>query len=820
MTLDLLIFLAGALLIALAVRWWRGDPPVAWIVAYGLLVLGFFAVPLATSKVQVPVDVVYRTLPWAETVAQPVTVQNPLLSDVPLQMLPFRTLVRRRLLALEPPLWAHELGTGQPLLGNAQSAPFAPLHLMALPLPPLRGLTVAAAWQVFLGLLLMHALTLALARRDGGDELSAGSSSLPWPRQAGAALAAVAFAFSAASMTWLYYPLGMTFMWLPGLVLGIVALARGARRALPGLVAVAAGMAVSGHPETVGHGAVLAVGLGLVLLVRGPRVGRRSFLIRSASAALLAGCLAAPVLLPVLQVTPESERKAALDFGNGPARPRIAGLDGLVALVEPLAWGSPRDHDYRAPPGGANFHELCSGYAGALTLALALAGALVVGGRVLAIVLAGGGALLVGFGVSPAFELFAALPGMGFAINSRLRLFWALAAALAAGLAAPELARRRAGRWVTAGTLAVVLGLVAGVRPPFDSLHQRIWWLLALAGPAAALASLAVPRWRRGFVAVSLAAVAADLLTLGARYQPLVPPGRQLEPPPVVTRLVERAGESPQTGGGPGPADRASPVRVSGEAWSLTPNLGAIYGLWDPRGFDPMRPFRPLWLLRQRLSFGRPGPGGSVVTLAPFDLPMLRMLDVRYLLTSHGRRLDPPWRRAFDDVGGRVWELPGTLDLFYVPRRARSVTDPDRALAITLRNRDFSALAVYDAPGARAGAQRGRVWVRSVGANGFELTSSSAAGAVIASSVSWEPGWRLRIDGEPAPTPFRVNWAFVGLRAPPGVHRLELDYRPAGWRWGLVAFWGALAAGLGWSAWSSWSPKRRRADERPTRERS
>jgi hypothetical protein len=42
-----------------------------------------------------------------------------LLSDVPLQTLPLRALVRERLLRLEAPLWTHELGTGQPLAGNA-----------------------------------------------------------------------------------------------------------------------------------------------------------------------------------------------------------------------------------------------------------------------------------------------------------------------------------------------------------------------------------------------------------------------------------------------------------------------------------------------------------------------------------------------------------------------------------------------------------------------------------------------------------------------------------------------------------------------------
>jgi hypothetical protein len=98
---------------------------------------------------QVPTDFAYRLLPWREMAPQPVAPGNELLSDVLVQTIPFRALVRDRLLRLEPPLWASETGTGQPLPGNAQSAPFSPLGLMALPLPAVRALPVMAALRLF-----------------------------------------------------------------------------------------------------------------------------------------------------------------------------------------------------------------------------------------------------------------------------------------------------------------------------------------------------------------------------------------------------------------------------------------------------------------------------------------------------------------------------------------------------------------------------------------------------------------------------------------------------------------------------------------------
>ena len=371
----------GRVLIA-AVRWWRPDLPRRWAAGYALLVFALFAVPLVTSPVQVPVDIPYHWRPWHGTLDEPIEPHNALLADVPLQVLPFRTLVRERLLAGEAPLWANELGTGQPLLGNAQSAPFAPLHLMALPVPPLRALTVAAAWQVLVGLLLAHALALALMRSGGVD------SPATRRRQLGAAVTAVAFALSAYAIVWLYHPLSMVASFVPGLVLGIVDLARGGRRSFAGLVACAVAMAVSGHPETVAHAAVVAAGMGLVLLgagsgdgplaVRRPRGGGGGPGVRPGRPGAPAGARDA-----LGERAPELHPAAARQPGCARRRPRRT---SLLPLVQPLAFGSPRDGDWHGP---RNLNELCSHYAGLLTLALALAGAALWRGRILAIVAGG-----------------------------------------------------------------------------------------------------------------------------------------------------------------------------------------------------------------------------------------------------------------------------------------------------------------------------------------------------------------------------------------------------------------------------------------------
>ncbi|HYL06595.1 MAG TPA: hypothetical protein VE075_11170, partial [Thermoanaerobaculia bacterium] len=293
--MSLLVYLAGGAAIAALVRWWRPRLGWGWIGAYWMLAGAFFAAPLTTSALQVPVDLVYRLLPWSEQEAAPAVPGNALLSDVPEQMIPFRALVRDRLLRLEPPLWAPEMGTGQPLLGNAQSAPFSPLGLLALPLRPVDALPVMAALRLFLSLLLADALLAALG---------AG--------RAGAVLGALAFTFSVFSICWAFHPHGMAMAWLPGVILGLVLARRGERGGTAGLVACAAGMALSGHPETLAHTALAATLVAAAMVVAPAAASRRRFLASLALAAAITAGLTAPVLLPVVEALPESIRSTVL----------------------------------------------------------------------------------------------------------------------------------------------------------------------------------------------------------------------------------------------------------------------------------------------------------------------------------------------------------------------------------------------------------------------------------------------------------------------------------------------------------------------------
>jgi hypothetical protein len=794
----LAVFLAGCALLVLAVRWWRPGLPRRAALAYVVLTAAFFAQPLFTGALQVPADLAYESLPFSE-MAVAAGPRNYFQADTLLEQLPFHTLVRQRLLAGEVPLWSHELGTGQPLLGNGQSAPFAPLHVLALPLAPPRALTVAGAWQILLGLLTAHALLLWLG---------AG----PW----GAALGAVASGLSTYAVVWIYDTPGMAAAWVPGLLLGILLVRAGEPRGFLGLVACALGLALAGHPETMAHAGIAAALVAAAALAR-RRPGRWRFLGRLAAAAALSAALAAPALLPLLQTIPESVRGKALERSPENFQPPPFEARFLLPIVAPLAMGSPPDGDYEP---SWSFNEICSEYAGLLALALAAAGALVLRGRPLLIMAGGAAALLIALRLPPLFDLMLRLPIVGPGAHGRLRELWVLAVALAAGLALERVAAERPLRFAAAALIAAGGLALALAPPPGSAPWPRAWWVATLLGALAALTALLVPRLRPGFAPLALSATVLDLFLLGCRYHPAVPPPLDLAPPPTLAYLMRQSQAA------------ATPFRVSFEDFDLPPNLNALYGLWDPRGYDPMRPEDAArmvgwWLGHRRRFYQNIGDSLPALDQAAHDY-----LAVRYLETSHQRELPLPWRLAFEGRGGRVWENPRALPLFFMPRSVERFADLAEAQRAAMRSPDFHEVTSLiggeageprEAHAARAAGEAGEArepgeardppgrpqdgqvrGIRTRG-NGFDLEVATVSGGIVASSVSYAADWDVEVGGRHRPA-VEVNGGFLGCSVPPGEHAVRLRYRPRGWTLGLAVFAAGLSAALllGWGGRRGW----------------
>jgi uncharacterized membrane protein YfhO len=64
------------------------------------------------------------------------------------------------------------------------------------------------------------------------------------------------------------------------------------------------------------------------------------------------------------------------------------------------------------------------------------------------------------------------------------------------------------------------------------------------------------------------------------------------------------------------------------------------------------------------------------------------------------------------------------------------------------------------------------------------------------------PGWQARVDGAPAPLE-PVDGLLRGVPLPAGEHRVEIDFRPAVLRAGLLVTGAGLLALLGILRWAA-----------------
>ena len=770
-------FLLGALLLCWLVRSWQGEPRRRSCALYVLLTLLFHSGALLSPGHQVATDVVYQERPFAglieETERGARRARNPLLADPPLMMLPFRHLVRESLLRGELPLWSHQLGTGQPLLGNGQSATFGPLQLLSLPFPVLDGMALVAGWQMLLSLLFVH----ALLRRMRCSETAA-------------VLAALAFAWSSFAVFWAYYPLATTTTFLPAIALGIHSCAAAktaaqAKRETLWLTAVATSLLLSGHPESAVHAVLLSLFVALAMLLASDNGSdRRRLVAMLAAATVLTASLTAPLLVASFEALDESLRRANVQERAEVVMPPPLRASSLALLVNPLTYGSPRDGNYKGP---WNLNE-ASAWAGLLPLVLALTGA-IFERRIRHLLVGGCLCLLVALRAPPFGELAALVPVLGEVPNGRLRVLYLLAMAAAAGpaldrLLPPGKRSTSAMRLVLAAVALVAVSVFALLHTP-DVLAQRTWWWVTLVGATATCVGALLARGGRSTTLVRFfvcCALGLDLFLLGGRYNPVLPADRDLSTRPEAVSFLEK--EALMAG---------RPVRVLAEGYEMYPNVAALYGLSDVRVLDPAQPELAARFVEEHLA-GGDGPRAPWVYVEARDRGpgVHTYLGVQYRLTRHRRQLAPPWRLAFRGGGGKVWSLDGSQPWFFFPARVERVDSlPDAREAVT-RISDWAAHAVIEAPPVHADLRTAsrpsadqtavlRNWQPV--SNGFELELDAPTGGVLASAVSWAPGWRVgswHDSGDQAPSVIRVNGAFLGVQVPPGVEKIELRYRPRG----------------------------------------
>ena len=758
MILEIAIGLVGILgpawLLVAAVRRWLD--PVPWRVAGLLFVLTLTVLGrvVVTDESPLPLDAAAKGYPIRGVVGE-IEVANANTSETARQILPWMAAVNTAYRAGRIPFWNRYSLSGHPLLGNGQSAPFSPFFLATAFVPLPRQLIAMAGLKVFTALL----FGCLLLRREG----------LGWWVSI---LGSVLFACSLFQVVFLYYPMTSVTALLPALLYSVSRILDRPESSSTALLAVVTtAMLVSGHPESVVHASLAAVGW-LALEVMAPRGHRRwSEILGPVAAAVLAGVLmASPAWLPLLEQISESSRKSQIAQPDRSGHtPRFEAREAPL-LLNPNYFGHPARNtwDHRS-----NYAEKASFYVGLLPLTLLIPALvsprssrrdrLLVFGFIIT--------LLLAFDWSPIAHFVNSTPPLSLIANARLRFVATLLAAVAAARTLHRLDRRDL-PLLAASTLVIAVGWHAAsqhqVEPGYSYLGA-----VALLGLWVGVAVQAVPRF--GSIPAAAVAipfvffelVAANSTFHSSRDESLFAPAL-----PIMSAIEDHA-------------EGEGPFRVVGRQWTLLPDLATHYGLEDIRGVDPMASSAYIAVLDTTAD--RHPRWRNVRLIDRFPQTVLDFLNVRYVLADPGSRLPQIFEHLYSGPDGELYFNPLALPRFFVPLRL--VGRGDAGLAEDLLNtRSLGRSTLIDSMETGIERRNGRASLSSInddGFGGFQFTAEAKGPALIASSLPFVPGWRLEIDGERASIE-RINGAFVGFTAPAGRSEITLHYHPLTFDIGVV----------------------------------
>ncbi len=733
----------------LRLRLWKGAVLGAWILP--LLVVAPW---LSGNPLLVASDILGRGVPGAPAIER--SGSHDLLNDTVYQILPWELEVRHALSERRLPFWSDALEGGSSPWANPQAGVLSPLQMAARPLPiqhHLLGTLVLKLLVAFQG-------TWLLARLTG--------------RSRGASLlAATGFTLGGALFSWALFPVTATAAWVPWLAAGTIRLFRRPSRRVIATTAVITGiLLLSGHPETAAFGGLFAAVCGLSL--RRKKTGFRRGFGAAALAAMLGLGLAAPQILPFLAVIPDSQRARdtlAYDLPSGyisirePLTWFVPGYGKFVlAPLGPHVYGRPFQDEFTGP-----FHWADSeaGYAGLVVLAGALAALLAARDRRawpflgFAIV-----SLILAARLLPVSNLLEMVPPLKVPAYSRCLIPGSLALCIAGAFGIDLLfsRKRRALAWGGVA-LAALLSLAAEA----DGWTIGLWIALAA---ALALGSIR-PRW--GVLAL-VAVLLTDLVPWSRSFLPEGHPAH-FYPKTEVMDLISREAGEPATG------------RAIGGDYLLYPNLLPAYGVADFRPHNPLAPARLLEVLGAGVGY-HPWMNEYFAPVKNIDHPLIDFLGVRAVLGSPAvssrtmTRIDEGRFAPYS-----VYRNPDPLPRWFFPEAVDRIGRGD--IETWIKNLDNPhRIAVFaDETGSWQPAASPMPPPRVVRSSpGHVVLESPAAGErVLASSVAWSKGWSAKTGDRRLPV-LTVNGAFLGVRVPEGVSRVEMRFVPPGFRTGCAAF--------------------------------
>lgn len=798
-----------------------------------LALMVFFWPAVFGGRVLLPTDLIFDLDPlWRPLMPDGYThPANQILTDQVYAFFPWKVHTVRSLAQGRLPLWNPYINGGQSFIGNGQSAIFGPFSLLGYLFPLYSSYVAIAVLRLFVA----GIFTFLFAREIGLSK-------------SGALLAVITFAFSGPMITWLGYPLSPVIVWLPAMLLTTERMLTRVSR----LYTITTGLIIGaqflgGHPETSFHVMLTWAVYTLYRLVsiEGWRPARiLPLLMKAITAGAIGVLLAAVQLFPFVEALFHSAALSAKKIEvSGKVSVLIVRLfcewhdwPKAVTIFLPLYFGTDLDGSYWYPYG--NYVEQ-NAYTGVLPLALAIMVAFSNLSRrssprrsfvrffaLMAIICIGVALRL------PLLNVVNYLPLFSLAANGRLRLIYAFAVALLAGLGLDEIRRTRERSLRTTLRILALIALVslffivltyggfvifkdavissgrdfmeANWGTPYLSrpleyyyalVEERYEKKLALFHPSnivmylpmlILLAWFVLHRWgprqsasTKVWVYAALGLTMFDAFLVGMPFNPTIAP-QHVFPTPGAIQFLQQ--------------DRDI-YRVSGTDLILYPNSAMVFGISDIRGYDAIVPRRYTNLIDSLAGHHRFHFHSLFVEA---ESPLFDLLNVKYVLTD--QELDKKWELVYRDAGSvRVYWNQNVLPRAFVVYRAEIVDTADQSLERVLdsafdpRERVVLEQMPTGWTELPATTSAATVQITDYQANRVTLDVETAADGLLVLTDTYAPGWKALLDGYPTPV-YIANHAFRTVVVPAGTHQVEFVYEPLGFRIGAAISFLTMAA--------------------------
>ena len=727
-----------------------------------LLPLCFTGRALLTDRILAPIDIPYVTEPLRSLRGEHlITAPNGGLTDVALQMLPWRKAVQWHVQRGQWPLLNPFTMSGDILAAAAQPAAYSPFTLLALLLPVAKGMTFTAAIAFFVA-----GLSAFLFAREIGCAESPGF------------IAAAGFMYSAGMSFFIMWPLGFTWAFFPVILVAARRVVREPSARSFGLLAATLTLAIlAGHPESIVHLVFLGCMYAALHLLLTRRNTLRAFA-TAAAAGAVALMVCAIYLLPLLEAVEvtEEHRSRQNVFAK---QSRGISTERTMATLATDFLPFLKERKWLVPSIPIILPETAA--VGSIVLALAvyaIVRARSAEARFLTVLAVFG--LLMRAGWTPLSRLMQHLPLFDIALNERFSFGASLALAALAAIGAQILMTRARERMPSVVftavlitlTVATVLILRAGIVGPNYERHGD-YKIAADIGCLAVATLLLLTRLPRATLIplflglILLQRAASDLGTYPIYSNSAAYPR---------VALFDRL-------------SRDKLFRTIGIGSELMPGTSAFYELEDVRGYQAMTNLRywetfPMWCRYVPVYFNH---------VDDLTKPFLSFLNVRFAVVPATYPDPQGWRSVTANRGAKLIENSRAVDRAFVPRTVRVGVPPDVTLMEMAGEKDYSARAWIRASlenGERANGP-GHVTARAI-ANGYLLDADMLGdGWIVVSTVDW-PGWGAYIDGRRVKT-HTANHAFVSVYVPKGRHEVRVVYLPQSFVIGRAITFATLA---------------------------